>query len=307
MENKVISIHRKKKLPIIASSDRVRKPPKPTADQPLIISASELRDFLRCRVKWFWRHQMRIEPLEKPTALAVGALGHNILEKWYEYPRKKRTVKRMRKIANDMLMSTSPDELDIKDLELVKAMCIGYADWAKPRDKELGIDEVKPEMWFEEPLTEDRSILIRGKIDGVFMVDSLVDTVGAFEHKFKGQIKIDIVDLNLQLSVYLWAMRKKFPEAKNYIAYYNVLRKQIPGPRVRADLFAREPVERTGDEIDQWAIDTQRAALDMVDAAVYPNPMDSCSWDCDYQIACILRGRPKDLKHVFKTQYKSKD
>src|SRR5260221_9894846 len=106
--------------------------------------------------------------------------------------------------------------------------------------------------------------------------------------------------MNLQLSVYHWALRQLFPKSRRYIIYYTVLRKQMPGPRVRAELFAREAVERTDEEIDQWADDTRRAVLDMPGAAIYPHYMDNCMWDCDYRNPCLLRGRKDDLKDALK-------
>lgn len=307
MNQRLVSIHRSRELAIEASAPRAKRIKRPTPERPLILSASELRDFLRCRVRWAWRHQLGIVPRKKPIPLTFGGLGHQILAAWYALPERERTVKRMRRIAKRILGATNPEDLDVKDLELLEAMCVGYAEWAKPRDEAIGLEKLQPERWFELPLTKDGSIRVRGAIDATFRVGSLRRTVGCFEHKFKSQIRIDAIDLNLQLSVYLWALRQLYPEAKRYIAYYNVLRKQMPGPRVKADLFARESVERTDEEIDQWAIDTERIALDMLDAAIYPNPMDNCSWDCDYQVPCMLRGRPDDMAVVFQRDFKDKD
>lgn len=130
--------------------------------------------------------------------------------------------------------------------------------------------------------------------------------MGAREFKFKSQIRLSAVELNLQVSTYLWALRGLYPRYRRYIAWYTILRKQLPGPRVKADLFWQESIERTTDEIDQWAEDARRAALDMLDAAIYPNPMEACGWDCDFQTPCLLRGRPEDLATVLKRDYKAR-
>ena len=62
----LVSLHRAKKPSLLASHDRRigsgRAGWGPTPENPLIISASELRDFLRCRVRWWWRHQCRLIP-----------------------------------------------------------------------------------------------------------------------------------------------------------------------------------------------------------------------------------------------------
>ncbi len=304
-EQQLVSIHRRRPASLLAAQDRSEQP-NPTRKTPLVTSASELRDFLRCRVKHHWRHQCRLEPIEKPNALAIGILVHEILEEWYANLRRTPTL--MKDIAADRLRETTFTELKIEDKELIGSMCIGYAFWAKEADREIGLEFCEPEKWFEFPLVEgDRSMLVRGKIDNVFYPRKFKRTVACQETKTKGQIRVDTVDMNIQLSVYLWALRQMYPSMKRYIAYYTILRKQMPGPRVKADLFHREHVERTDDEIDQWAVDTRRAALDMLDGAIYPNPMDSCSWDCDFTNPCMLRGRPDDLTHVLTTMYKEKE
>lgn len=303
----VISIHRPKAPSLIAARSRLKDPPRPTKENPIIVSASELRDFLRCRVKWWWRHQARIEPREKKEPLIFGGLTHEIIEPYYQLPDAKRGPKNMAKLARARLMKVDPDELPIEMVELMQAMCVGYADWSRPRDKKLGITNIRSEEWFDLPLNKKGTIRVRGKIDVVFDITTLKKTMGCFEHKTAKQIKLDMVDLNLQLSVYLWALRVRYPKMKRYQAYRNVLRKQMPTARVRAALFAREGIERMDDEIDQWVIDTQRIAGDMLDAAIYPSPQDSCGWSCDYQIPCLMRGRPDDLQEVLERDYKTKE
>jgi hypothetical protein len=175
------------------------------------------------------------------------------------------------------------------------------------KDKELGLKNVKTEQMFDLPLSEDGSVRIRGYIDVEFQIGTLSRAIGCFEHKTCSSISLGKVDTNIQLSVYLWALRQKYPKAKRFIAYRNYLRKQMPGPRVKAALFAREAIERTDDEIDQWAVDMYHTALDMLDAAIYPNPTDDCSWDCDFQTPCLLRGNNEDMEHVLSTTYRMKE
>lgn len=299
----VISIHRAGK-PSIHGFDRIKQPVKPTKAHPLIISTSELSAFLRCRVRWNWSYQCRLAPKRKSTALALGTLVHDILEHWYLTPHAKRTVKRMEKLARERVRSTTTAELTTQDRELAEAMCIGYAAWARDEDKSIGLTECVPEGWFRYPLVPgDESVLIHGKIDNTFAPHNLRSTRALQEFKTRSQFRNEPVDLNTQLSVYLWALRQKYPKAKRYVAYWTQLRKQMPGPRVKADLFARETVERSDEEIAQWATDVRRQIGDMLDGAIYPNPNDACSYDCDFRVPCQLRGNRKDLASIFRTEY----
>lgn len=315
MSERLISIHRPsgKLLPLYAAaSDRVKIKlrPKPTAESPLIVSVSELSDFLRCRVRWHWRYQCGLERKVGSDLRSIGILVHEILEAWYALKPAKRNHAAMKRVAKKLVDNTTLDELTTKDMALIVAMCVGYAKWVATDDKvgdaAIGLAESFPEEWFELPLTEDKSILLRGKIDNRFISTVKKKTMGCQETKTKSQIQIDVVDLNTQLSAYLWAMMTKYPGMKRYQAWYTILRRQMPTERVRTALFHRELVERDEDEIRMWVADTQRKAKDMLDAAIYPNETSSCGWDCDFKNPCMLRSTPADLKHVLKTEFRSR-
>jgi hypothetical protein len=306
---KLISIHRPAKITdklLLASSPRKVGFERPTPERPLIISASELRDFLRCRVMHHWRHQVRLETVEGKTNLALGSMVANGQEEWYKIPPAKRSVKAMERIATKLTAVQPTDVLSTENLELIKAMLIGFAAYAKDDDPTIGLVEATPEDEFDLPLIADGSIRVRGRIDVSFKPTIYKKTMSFIESKTAKSMKTDVVELNLQLSVYFWAMRKKYPKIKSFIGYYQQLRKQMPTSRVTAPLFGRDAVERDEEQIDQWVRDTQAIALDMLDGAVYANPMDSCAWGCDYKGPCLLRGTP-DLLDVLKTEYKIKE
>lgn len=306
-EGQLTSIHRRT-LPVLgASLGRLAKVQRPTPEAPLIISASEIRDFLRCRVKWWWRHQCRLERTTGGEALAVGSLTHEILEHWYTREPARRTVKGMERIARDRIKATTLQQLQTEDKELVQAMTVGYAAWAKEDDKRIGLVTCNPEQWFELPLTKDGSVRVRGVIDNTFASAVHKHTFACQETKTAGQFRETLVDTNLQLSVYLWALRQLYPGYSRYICHFTRLRKQMPTARVRADLFDRQAIERTAAEVDQWARDAEVIAMEMLDAAVYPSPSDACAWDCDYQNPCLLRGDAEDLTHVLTTEYRVKE
>lgn len=297
------SIHKERPIPPTASAPRLKERPRPTPENPMIVSASELREWLRCRVKHAWRYRMDLAPKTGTEALFVGTLVHTILDGWYRLPWKRRTTEAMKTIARAVLRKTTPDLLEVEDLELVRAMCVGYPEWARPLDRDLGIREAFPDDWFAVPLDAKKTIIVRGKLDLRFEIASLKRALGCQEFKTASAIRGNDVETNLQLSIYLWAMRRRFPKYRRYVAYRTILRKQLPGPRVKAALFNREAVERGEEEIEQWEVDTRRIAAEMLDGAIYPTPMENCGWDCDFRIPCLLRGLPADLDHVLKTQY----
>lgn len=307
-----MSMHKSIESPSLLASMGRREFVKPTRENPLIVSASELGEFLRCRVRHYWSYHCKLEPKGTRLPLIMGRTGHQILDRFYEYDYGDRTERMMRTIAKRVIKKTDPKQLPLEDKQLLEAMVIGYAGWNRNKNNDncdavLKLRKRMPEKSFMLPLNEEGTIWIRGRLDLRFEPGSLKNTLAFIESKFKSSIKMDNTEQKLQLSVYLWAMMTEFPGYKRYIAYPQVLRKQMPGPRVKADLFAREPIERTVSELRQWRIDTARTALDMIDGAVYPNPMDSCSWMCDFQKPCLLRGDKADLKYVLKDNYQRKE
>lgn len=305
---KLVSIHRVKNPSLLANQRRAVKPRRPTPSEPLIISASELGTFQRCRVKWWWGYQCNLQPAEKPEGLAFGEVGHDVMEAYYTYPWRKRDLKAMRRCAKQHIGATKYEVLTTERRELLEAMCLGYVPWSQEENAAIGLRDCVPERKFELPLVPDRSIMIHGRLDTIFKPTTLKYTMASVERKFKKQIQMDIVEVNLQLSVYLWALRELYPGMKEYQIHYRILRKQMPGPRVTAPLFGSEPVTRTDEQIAAWVEDARNTALEMIDCAVYPNPMDACSWDCDFKMPCLMRGDEDDLTHVLTgEQYKVRE
>lgn len=295
---KLVSIHRVEKPSLLANRARAEQPRKPTPEQPLIISASELGDFLRCRVKHWWRYQCQLEPAEKPEGLAFGEVGHDVMEAYYTYPWRERNLKNMRRITKQVIGATKYKIMDTERRELLEAMCLGYVPWSQEENEAIGLRDCVPERKFELPLTADRSIMVHGRLDTIFKPVTLKKTIASVERKFKKTIDLGIIEINIQLTLYLWAMSVLYPGMNEYQIHYRVLRKQMPGPRVTAPLYGSEAVTRTPGQIAAWVLDMQNAALDMIDGAVYTNPRDSCQWDCDFKVPCLLRGDKHDLLHT---------
>lgn len=306
------SMHKNIENPSLLASMPRREFVRPTPENPLIISVSELVNFLRCRVRWYWETHAKLEPVGARIPLIMGRVGHKIIEGFYDFDYAERTELRIQQIAKQIIKKTDPRELPREDKELLEAMMVGYATWNRDKnnnysDAVLKLRKRRPEHPFCIPLDKKKTIYVRGKLDLLFEPKAYEKTLAFLETKIKGQIKMDNVEQKLQITVYVWAMMQEFPQYKRYISYPQILRKQMPGPRIKAALFWRDEIERTVPEVKQWALDTQRAALDMIDGAIYPNPMESCSWSCDFQKPCLLRGDKETLKYVLEDNYKKKE
>lgn len=295
----------------------------PTPDNPMVIHQSELATWLRCRVKWFLRYQLRLIRKGGARNLEMGSIYHHIHESWYTLPPEERGRKAMRQIAK--LLAWSPTLLDEhgrpkpvlalsnEDRTLIEAMANSWAIWCKDpanptNDREIGLDlaERWPEMEFEYPLG-DGSIIVRGRLDMPFKPTIYKGAIACIETKTRSQFRDENLEQMLQGTTYLWAMHKRWPKKKRYSIWFQRSRKQMPGPRVRAALHDRQEITRTEEELVQWEVDTFNACIDMLGAAIYPSPEDSCLFTCDFQGPCILRGNPADVKHVLKHEYIHKE
>lgn len=298
----------------------MREPFEPTPENPLIVSASEFNQFRRCRLQWNWDKRVGLKSRKVGAPRVNGILVHEAKEVFMDLPRKKRTPEMMAKVALQAIKKVKEVPVESKDRLLALAMLDGYTRWVTGKhdksDRAIGKKIVYPEWNFILPLVKDRSILIRGFIDEMF-VPTIYKRVLAFdETKTKTQFDFNVMDLDSQMTTYLWALWKavtEFPEVlprplramrfEKFIAWRTVLRRQMPGPRVKAPLFARESIERGEDELRMWEVDARRIARDMLDAAIYPTPTKSCEWDCDFFQLCQIRSDKEDLKHIIDTEF----
>lgn len=304
------SIHRTVLDGPLQGSQRMKLPFKPTPKNPMIVSASEIGSFLRCRLQWNWRHRVGLESTKMAAPRAIGILFHDGKDHWYREPSKKRTPELMDRIARSVIKAAS-FPVEPKDKELTRAMLVGYASWVLANhdksDRAIGKRKVNPEFEFSLPLVEDGSILVRGKIDEWFKPTIFRNTIALEETKTKNAIEFDMLDLNAQLTTYIWALSEKFPQYDEYQAFRTVARRQMPGPRVKAPLFGRsDAVVRDPDDLKMWVKDTRRIVRDMMDAAIYPTPTDRCKWDCDFYNLCLVRSNKQDLTDVIHSEFITK-
>jgi hypothetical protein len=313
------SIHRTELDGPLQGAPRMKEPFVPTAKEPLIISCSEIGQFLRCRLQWNWDKRVGIKSRKVSMPRVNGILVHEAKEHFFVLPYKERTPETMKAAAKKAFRTVKEVPITGKDRELATAMLDGYVRWVrKPHehnDKAIGKRDVFPEWQFVLPLVKDRSILIRGKIDELFEPSIYKGVLAMDETKTKNQISFDMMDMDSQLTTYLWAIWKAtstgdgtLPKPlrrryKRFIAWRTVLRRQMPGPRVKAALFGRESIERTPEDLAMWEKDTLRIVRDMLDAAIYPNRNDSCKWSCDFFELCLARGNKHDMKAIIAEQY----
>jgi PD-(D/E)XK nuclease superfamily protein len=300
------SMHRSNDGPL-QGAPRMKIALVPTPDNPMIVSISEMQSFLRCRLKWNWERKLGLRSRKAGGPRVNGILVHAGKEGFYGLVRKERTPKAMKRAAKIAFDKVKEVPVTRKDRDLAAAMLAGYAEWVTGdhdlSDRAIGKKKVWPEWEFVIPLVKDKSILIRGKIDELFEPTIYKGVLAMDETKTKNNIGFEMMDLDSQLTTYLWAMWRTYPKYDRYIAWRTVLRRQMPGPRVKAPLFGRESIERTPEDLLLWEKDARRIIMDMLDAAIYPHKNESCRWSCDFYELCLARGNKADLKAIINEQF----
>lgn len=303
------SIHRTLLDGPLQGAKRMSLPFKPTPQHPLILSASEFGDFDRCKLRWNWRYRVGLKSKKIVVPRNLGLIISHGKELWYDLAPRKRTVRAMIKIATQENRSAVAKVLTPKERDLGYAMLVGFAEWAlgDHDDSDHAIGKAKAKVESEHafclPLTEDKTIWVRGYLDEMFIPTNKKRTLAVDETKTKATISFDMLELNAQMTMYLWAMSVEYPKYDRYVIYRTVLRRMMPGPRVKNPLFGRESVERNPEDLHMWMLDARRRARDMLDAAIYPTQTDSCKWDCDFYNLCLIRSNKADLKHTIKTEF----
>jgi superfamily II DNA or RNA helicase len=293
---------------------------------PYQVSASKLRDWMRCRRMWWltWVRQLSLE--DSLTDLrAVGTRVHTALAGWY-IPAEEGPVDPRdgieKAIADDwakLLKRTGIDE-DHDDYEMIKAkwdsstaleraMVEGYMDWLEETGEDGGLTFVASETELSadvETVDHNGNLLIvhlMGKLDARAFRD--VDNVREFiDHKTVGNLStpLKMIQMDPQMLMYglLEFLNSEEGEARCDGALYNMLRRVKRTQSAKPPFYAREHVRMNDIQLESFKRWVLAASRDMVQAealleegidpmdVVYPTPGDDCSWKCDFFPVCPL-------------------
>jgi hypothetical protein len=172
------SIHRTELDGPLQGAPRMKAPFAPTPERPLIISTSEIAQFLRCRLQWNWEKRVGLRSRKVGMPRVNGIIVHAAKDIFHKLPLEEQKRSGMNRAAKEAFRVAAKEvPVASKDRELAAAMLDGYYTWVMSKhehsDKAIGKrrGHVVPEWQFVLPLVKDRSILIRGKIDEMFEQD----------------------------------------------------------------------------------------------------------------------------------------
>jgi len=293
------------------------------ATEPRRISHSELKDFQRCKRRWWLRHVRRLAPkIVGPVGpLQSGSRVHTALEAYYtpgaEADPRAVLEDVLRQAQQDYMMRCAELEIEpdtavlqqfTKDAELERAMIEGYAEWLAETgadahlkvidtERQVSVTDEQLRAQFHRPFT------VVGKLDAR-VIDETTGHRRFIDHKtVKAFARHDLRQDPQMLHYHLLEVfADDMGEERCAGAIYNMLRKVKRTKTAKPPFFLRETINHNDAEIEAYRLRLLglianvfelEARLEQLgdDGArmfAYPNPTADCAWDCDFVQICSM-------------------
>jgi RecB family exonuclease len=184
------------------------------------ISASSLKTFLQCKLKYWFSYEEKKPRVGKSDPLAFGSAVHEALELLHTLvleSGKPPTQEDYDKVIAEFMRSAVSYGLEDQSLyEEGRLMLLNRLDRADPEDKILGL-----ELKFE--LMTPKGTPFLGSIDKLIELDK--DTVAVIDYKTSRMaLTQQEADTDVQLSMYDLAVSMMYPQYKTIVGAFDYLR-----------------------------------------------------------------------------------
>lgn len=308
------------------------------------ISHSELKDFQRCKRRWWLRHVRRLAPkLTGPAGtLQSGTRVHTALESYYNFGSEStmREALELEILEAQQTYFTDCERLDVdpdaeliakfnKDIEVERAMIEGYAAWVAETgaDAHLTVLDVERKLTVSDTdLGADfaRRFNVVAKLD-LRVFDEISGTRRFLDHKTMQTfanvlptLRADSQMLHYHLMEFLLAVTEDDTCSG---AIYNMLRKVKRTKAAKPPFYAREFIDHNGEEIEAYRLrllgmianvfelEARLADLGEMGAAMfaYPNPTRDCLWDCEFLQVCGMFDDGSRVENALRDQFVERD
>ena len=297
-----------------------------------IVRATELSQFRNCPRNWFFtsHNGLNLERRVTNRKLRFGIVMHKALEVMYGGAPADAVISALNaaleeeREALDAYWSVELNQEFEEDRLLANSLMHEYMGWVHSEncsypDSEFNFKHTERRVITQLPgtyayLAVKMDAEAEGRIVGGYWV---------LEHKTRGKStnvsNPQEIFMDLQLGAQLWTLSKEGKRPSGVL--FNLIRKQMPGPRVKAPLFARHRATRTAQELRIFEETLFRVYHDMRDTArrilvdkepfytlpYNPQTMGVCSWGCPVKDLCGAICRGDDTTLVIESQLKPRD
>jgi hypothetical protein len=306
-------------------------------------SQSEFKEFA-CNRRWWLASYRQLAPITlDPTGpLRSGTRVHTAMEVFYgsepgQYLAalaQSQMDDWMRYEENCVDLGISPD-LDVhaqfmKDCELERAMCEGYAEWIAESGADAGLQFIATEQvvtvlgstFAPEIVAMYGEFEVVGKLDARWR--RVMDGARLFvDHKTAQSLTSALTTLrmNPQMKHYMWLESKTEDGAWCDGALYNVLKKVKRTKAAKPPFYARYEVHHNGDEIEAYEKHLKRKILKIFELEALlkdaplseqphiaePSPDESCSWKCQFFTLCPMYDDGSRAEDMVSQEFRERD
>ena len=279
------------------------------------VSPSQL-DAMGCRLAWHLGYKEGYRAMRSSEALELGTGIHAGLE--YYYSGKGHPVEGFDIWAKKRMEEINPKwEDDRENMEkandLGRGMLEGYYErWHDRDDFEVIATEKTLRRRIPVPGTGTLSkCYLVARLDGLVR-DLNTGKLFSLEHKTFSRFTLSDLELNHQFTAQVW-LGKSLAEHMGIDepvvgVIYNGLRKQLPGPRVKRELFERHKIYRTERSIDVFLHRAYWQHREMSgNIPIFPQPNPIRCGQCDFKEVCLEYHRGGDWKFILNESFTKRE
>jgi putative RecB family exonuclease len=249
---------------------------------PEHVSVSELREFLACPLRWWYKYRLSLWTDKTTPFFALGTSVHSGLQHWYEPVAggKKdgdltkayeayRTTYAMESAKVDWMSEKDADPIGQQAMgqEMLRAALTEGDDWTAHAVERTMFSEIKHSRLGKLP------IKLKAQVDMITEGKDVVEHKTASRRWEEGREHGDV-----QATAYALSVMENF--GHNPEITFNIISKHAKSPVVD-----RRVTHRGQDDIDKLYISV-RAFLDAQEKGVYPNPTAFAHATCEYRRIC---------------------
>lgn len=277
------------------------------------VSPSQL-DAMDCRRKWNLGYHHGYRPKKAAIPLELGIGLHEALEYHYAGDRTGMVeFFRNWSINRGQQLEHEADDKFWAAMTLGEVMLTGYEKEYIDKDN---FEVIATEQTLRHRLPTPEGGLSRytltARLDGLVR-DLETGYIYSLEHKSYSRLDPRAMEMNQQFTAQIWLGRflaeKLGLEERVHGVIYNGLRKQAPGPRVKAPLFHRETLYRTDNEIGSMFYRAYWACREFSskNLKIYAQPEPLRCAMCDFREVCLEMQRGGDWQFLLDTNYTKRE
>lgn len=257
------------------------------SDGPVKVSLNQLLIWDRCRLQWTFRYTHKLESTKKKPKMELGSMGHEMLFDWYSTGLD-HSADFVNKWMSDM---ANLDGDQIQNVSVAAAMFKLYIhEFSPSADRGLRTDSLEEHFEVELKTPLGRNYVLEGYIDR-----TSVDEKGHLwveDYKWTGRFwSGNELLMDPQLSFYAGALRTLGrPVHGLMITQVNTYPYKDRSKKKPEELFKRERIYRSPEELDAVMVEIGKAVDEMIDEQdkIRRSLRKDCARDCDFFEPCLF-------------------